>query len=142
MAYSTTTTQRVTVDHPFWGLGLLLVVGAVLLAAFDLGVLARCGGGEGLCFDMADHALSDAALVAFLVIFFLGLALLLYTGATSATMTTTSPPPARPPSGPAPPANVQVVATAGGPTGAPAGPVPPPASTTETTTTTRSARAP
>ena len=89
-----TTTQRLTVTHPYWVAGLLLVILSVILIGFDLGVLARCGAGEGVCFDVATHRTSDGALVAFFVLFVIGVVLLLYTGGESVTTQTS---PANPP---------------------------------------------
>jgi hypothetical protein len=95
----TTTTTHLKVEHPYRGLGLFLVIVSLILVAFDVGVLARCGGGEGVCFDDTTHATSDAALVAFFVLFVLGLMLVVYSaGEVVSTMRTNpTPPPATPP---------------------------------------------
>ena len=92
----TTTTQRVSAEHPYQSLGIVLVILALILVAFDLGVLARCGGGEGLCFDTSSHGTSDAALVAFFLVFVTGLILIMYTESTSS-VTRTNDPVQRPP---------------------------------------------
>ncbi|HEV2317464.1 MAG TPA: hypothetical protein VGV89_07820 [Thermoplasmata archaeon] len=84
------TTTRLSVTHPYWGAGLIIVILAIILIGFDLGVLARCGGGEGVCFDPATHRTSDGALVAFFVLFVIGVVLIVYTGGES--VTTQSPP--------------------------------------------------
>jgi hypothetical protein len=116
-----TSTQRTTVDHPYQGFGIVLMVLAVILVAFDLGVLARCGQGSGVCFDTSSHGTSDAALVGFFVLFFIGLMLLVYTEAGSSVTRTESPrasPPVmivNPASAPAP-TPVTVVAPASSPT--------------------------
>jgi hypothetical protein len=65
---------------------------ALVMVAFDLGVLARCGGGSGVCFDTATHATTDAALIGFFVLFIIGLMLILYTEAGSSTTRTESAP--------------------------------------------------
>ena len=112
----TTTSGRVSVEHPFTVPGVLLVLVALVLIAFDLGVLARCGQGEGLCFDVATHGTSDAALVGFFVLFIIGIVLVMYTEA-SASVTRSGPDPVA--------AQVTVVSPA---------PTPPPAQTVVTVT--------
>jgi hypothetical protein len=92
---STTTNTRVDLDHPYWGAGVVAVLLSFGILAFSIGVLARCGGGSGLCFDTASHASGDAGLVAFVVVFIIGIALMVTTGTASVmTRTRTAEPPA------------------------------------------------
>jgi hypothetical protein len=77
---STTTNTRVELDHPYWGAGLVAVLVSFGILAYSLGVLARCGHGTGLCFDTATHSAGDAGLVAFIVVFIIGVALMVTTG--------------------------------------------------------------
>jgi hypothetical protein len=86
--------QTISVSHPYRGLGLALIIVSLVLIAFDIGVLARCGAGEGICFDIASHGTSVGALVAFFVLFVVGVMLLTYAGTTTSTVV--SPPPASP----------------------------------------------
>jgi hypothetical protein len=89
----TTITQRVNAEHPYQAVGIVLLILALILVAFDLGVLARCGQGEGLCFDTSTHGTSDAALVGFFVLLVIGVALIMYTEASSSVSTTRDSPP-------------------------------------------------
>ena len=74
-------------------MGIILVILALILVAFDLGVLARCGGGTGVCFDTSSHGTSDAALVGFFLVFIIGLVMIMYTeSSSSVTQTRDSPP--------------------------------------------------
>lgn len=97
------------IDHPYRAAGAVLIVLGVILIAFDLGVLARCGNGEGLCFDVASHGTSDAGLVLFFVLFMVGVALLVYGRGTSSTYTRTDPPAAAPAVSPVTVVNTQPV---------------------------------
>jgi hypothetical protein len=96
---TTRTSSEMRLEHPYLGAGIVVIVLSLALVALDLGVLARCGGGGkvGVCFDPATHGLSDVALVAFFILFIIGLMMVMYTGA-SETVTSetqrTSPPPA------------------------------------------------
>jgi hypothetical protein len=80
---STITTTRVNLEHPYQVGGIIMIVLSFLILAFSLGVLARCGGGEGLCFDTSGHAAGDAGLVIFVITFIIGVALIAYTGDTA-----------------------------------------------------------
>lgn len=97
---STITRTQVDLEHPYRAAGVILLVLSFVVLAFSLGVLARCGGGEGLCFDTATHGAGDAGLVVFVITFILGVALLMYTGSTASmttrTRTPTPPAPAAP----------------------------------------------
>ena len=99
-----TTTQRVSAEHPYQTLGIILVILALILVAFDLGVLARCGGGSGVCFDTSSHGTSDAALVGFFLVFVIGLVMIMYTESSSSVTSTRDSP-----------SNVTVVAPAPSP---------------------------
>jgi hypothetical protein len=92
------TTTNVDLEHPYRGAGIVAVVLSIGVLAFSLGFLARCGGGKGLCFDFATHASGDLGLIAFLLLFIIGVALIVYTGSTAsfATRTKTPAPPAPP----------------------------------------------
>jgi hypothetical protein len=87
-----TTTQRTSVEHPYQIMGIIVMIAALVLVAFDLGVLAQCGAGHGVCFDTATHATSDAALVGFFVLFFVGLILVMYSESSSSVTRSESPP--------------------------------------------------
>jgi hypothetical protein len=121
-----TTTQRTTVEHPYLAAGILLMLVALVLMAFDLGVLARCGGGEGICFDVASHGTSDAALVAFIVLFFVGILLVMFTESGSTVTRTESAPRAPPqvtvvtPAAAPAPANITINTPAPAPVAPPA----------------------
>jgi hypothetical protein len=78
-----TTTQRISLEHPYTVPGILLMVGAVLLVAFDLGFFESCGKGSGICLDWGTHALGTAALVVFFILFLVGVLLVFYTGAST-----------------------------------------------------------
>ena len=129
----TTTTQRLTEEHPYWGAGVVLIVLSLGLVAFGLGVLARCGQGEGVCFDTATHGTSDAALVGFFLLFVIGIALVVFGEGTVTTTRSESPR--------APPAQVNVITPVPAPVApAPAtfvintaAPSPPPTTVTVTT---------
>jgi hypothetical protein len=109
-----TTTQRLSVTHPYQGIGIALIVVSLILIGIGIGVFARCGNEEGVCFDVATHGTSDGALVGFFVLFVIGVALAMYS-AGSVAVTRTESPPAAPPqvtvvSAPAsPPATVVTV---------------------------------
>src|SRR5580658_3422621 len=77
---STTTNTSVELDHPYWGAGLIAILASFGVLAFALGVLDRCGGGSGICFSPATHASGDAGLVAFVILFIVGVALIATTG--------------------------------------------------------------
>jgi hypothetical protein len=84
---TTITNTRVDLEHPYRVAGIILVVLSFVILAFSLGVLARCGGGEGLCFDTSGHAAGDAGLVLFVITFIIGVALMAYTGSTASFQT-------------------------------------------------------
>jgi hypothetical protein len=92
---TTTTNTSVDLEHPYWGVGLVLVLISAGILAFSLGVLARCGGGNGICLSPSTHASGDAGLVAFVVLFIIGIALIATTGLARpvTTQTTTRAPP-------------------------------------------------
>jgi hypothetical protein len=91
---STISTARVDLEHPYQAAGIVAILAAFVTLAFTLGVLARCGGGRGVCFDTATHAAGDAGLVAFVLLFVVGVALLAYTGSIASVRTRTREPPA------------------------------------------------
>jgi hypothetical protein len=100
---TSTTRQEVSLDHPYKVLGVVTVIASLILIAFDLGVLESCGAGHGICLDWGTHRVGDAALVAFFILFLVGVLLIVYTGAstTVSTHTTRVPPePERPASQP------------------------------------------
>jgi hypothetical protein len=90
---STTTSTRVDLDHPYQAAG----IGAILLSfvtlAFTLGVLARCGKGTGICLTGTSHVAGDLGLAIFVLLFVMGIALLVYTGAGTVMTRTRSPTP-------------------------------------------------
>ncbi|MCI4364992.1 MAG: hypothetical protein L3K10_02875 [Thermoplasmata archaeon] len=77
--------------------GVILVLLSFVVLAFSLGILARCGHGEGLCFDTPTHAAGDAGLVLFVLSFIIGVALIAATGSTASFQTRTKTPEAAPP---------------------------------------------
>jgi hypothetical protein len=91
---SMTTNTRVALEHPYRVAGILLILLSFVVLAFSLGVLARCGAGEGVCFDTSSHAAGDAGLAIFVIVFIIGIACLVYTGsvATFSTSTRVAPP--------------------------------------------------
>ena len=99
---TSSTTEQVQLDHPYKVPGALLVIASLILIAFDIGYLETCGNGHGVCVDFTTHRVGTEALVAFFVIFVLGVVMLLYTGASSTmtTQTTATPPAAPPPQSP------------------------------------------
>jgi len=97
-----TTTQRLSEEHPYWGVGVALIVISLAFIAFGLGVLARCGGGNGVCFDPSTHGTSDAALVGFFLMFVVGVGLTVYSEGTVTSTRTETPP--------APPTQINVTA--------------------------------
>jgi hypothetical protein len=80
---TTTTTTNVNLEHPYRTGGIIAVLLSFGILAYSLGVLARCGMGHGLCFDTTSHAAGDAGLVAFIVTFIIGVALIVSTGDTA-----------------------------------------------------------
>lgn len=93
MSSSTITRTRVDLEHPYRVVGIIVILLSLITLAFSLGVLARCGAGEGVCFDASTHGSADAGLVVFVIMFVIGIALIAYTGATaSMTARTVSPP--------------------------------------------------
>jgi hypothetical protein len=111
---STTTTTNVNLEHPYRAGGVVAVLLSFGILAYSLGVLARCGMGRGLCFDPASHAAGDAGLVAFVVTFIIGVALIVYTGST-ASFQTRARPPATPTAAPSTTTNVFPQAAAASP---------------------------
>jgi hypothetical protein len=93
----TITRTNVNLEHPYRTIGIIVVLLSFGVLAFSLGVLARCGGGEGLCLDAPTHGAADAGLVTFVVTFVIGIALIAYTGATASFQTTTPTPKAATP---------------------------------------------
>ncbi len=87
--------SRVDMGHPYQAIGVLLIVVAFGILAFSLGVLARCGGGTGVCFDIKSHASGDAGLILFVIALIAGVACLAATGSeaivTTRTRTTEAP---------------------------------------------------
>jgi hypothetical protein len=88
---SMTTNTRVNLEHPYRTAGIILVLLSFVMLAFSLGVLARCGHGEGLCFDTASHAAGDAGLAVFVIVFIIGIACMTYTGSIASFTTRTQP---------------------------------------------------
>jgi hypothetical protein len=104
-----TTTQAVSLEHPYKIPGAIVVVLSLVLIAFDLGVLESCGRGTGICVDWGTHRVGTAALIVFFVLFVVGVVMILYTGAsTTLSSVTTRVAPATPPT--PPPTAVTVVA--------------------------------
>lgn len=97
---TTTSTRQVALDHPYWGVGVALIIIAFVVLAFSLGVLSRCpGSGHGVCLDLktTNHVLGAAGLILFVILLIVGIVLLVYTGArtfTAQTTTATAPAPA------------------------------------------------
>jgi hypothetical protein len=98
---STITKTQVDLEHPYRAAGVIMVLLSLVVLAFSLGVLARCGGGEGVCFDTATHASGDAGLVIFVLTFIIGVALIAYTGSTASFQTRSRTPTAPAPAAPA-----------------------------------------
>jgi hypothetical protein len=90
------TTQEVQLEHPYWGAGVALVVISIILLAFDFGYLISCGNAHGICVDWGRHRVGTAALIAFFLVFIIGVVLIIYTGASSTVTTQTTPVPAAP----------------------------------------------
>jgi hypothetical protein len=106
-----TATQEVNLEHPYKGAGIVVMIASLILIAFDLGALETCGNGRGICVNWATHRAGTAALIAFFILFIIGVVMIIYTGAsTTVTSVTTKVPPAHPPS--PPPAPVTVVTPA------------------------------
>jgi hypothetical protein len=92
---TTTTNTSVELEHPYWGAGLVAVILSFGVLAFALGVLDRCGGGTGICISPSTHASGDAGLIAFVILFIVGVALIATTGSGQVrTQTTRRDPPA------------------------------------------------
>lgn len=91
---SMTTTTRVDLEHPYRIAGIILILLSFVILAFSLGVLARCGAGEGVCFDTATHGAGDAGLVLFVIVFIIGVACVMYTGSTASITSRVRPAPA------------------------------------------------
>jgi hypothetical protein len=123
---STVTTTQVDLEHPYRAAGIVAVLASFVVLAFSLGVLNRCGGGKGVCFDVATHASGDAGLIIFVLLLIVGVGLIAYTGSVATFETRVRAPPA-----PVAPSVTNVVV----PAAAPASPVtnvypsPPPATT-------------
>jgi hypothetical protein len=84
---STISTTRVDLEHPYQAAGIVVILLSFVTLAFTLGVLARCGGGSGVCFDASAHAAGSVGLVIFALVFILGVALLAYTGSSASFQT-------------------------------------------------------
>jgi hypothetical protein len=84
---TTVTTTNVNLEHPYRTGGILAVLLSFGVLAFSLGVLNRCGGGHGVCFDTATHASGDAGLVVFILVLIIGVAMIVYTGDTASFQT-------------------------------------------------------
>jgi hypothetical protein len=98
----TVTRTRVELEHPYQTAGIIVVILSLVVFAFSLGVLNRCGNGTGVCFDVSGHAAGDAGLVLFIVLLIIGVALIAYTGSAQAfTTRTQSRPPTPAPAAPA-----------------------------------------
>jgi hypothetical protein len=69
--------------------GILTVLASFVVLGFTLGVLSRCGGGRGVCFDYGSHAAGDAGLILFVILLIVGVALIAYTGSATAISTRT-----------------------------------------------------
>jgi hypothetical protein len=91
------TNTRVELEHPYRIAGIISVLVSFVILGFTLGVLARCGGGRGICLDPTSHAAGDAGLLLFIVFFIVGIAMIVYSGSTGwMTTRTESPKPAAP----------------------------------------------
>jgi hypothetical protein len=86
---SETTSTRVELEQPYRVVGIIMVLASFVILAFTLGVLARCGGGEGVCFDFATHSGGDAGLILFVITLIVGVALIAYTGSATSVVTRT-----------------------------------------------------
>jgi len=111
-----TTTQQVSLEHPYKVPGILLMVVSVIVIAFDLGALETCGHGTGICVDWATHRAATAALIVFFILFMVGIVLIVYTGASTTIRSVTTRVPSESP--PAPPP-VTVVAPSSAPPSSP-----------------------
>ncbi|MFZ0891874.1 MAG: hypothetical protein WB778_10205 [Thermoplasmata archaeon] len=99
-----TTENRVELEQPYRAVGIFMAVVSFIILGFTLGVLARCGGGSGVCFDPSTHAAGAAGLVLFVIFLIIGVALIAYTGSATTFSTRTSIPEV-----PTPPASTTVV---------------------------------
>jgi hypothetical protein len=88
----TITSTTVELEHPYRVGGAILALVSFAILAFSLGFLSRCAEGRGLCFDTQGHAAGDAGLVAFILVFIIGVALMAYTGSTASFTTRTKTP--------------------------------------------------
>jgi hypothetical protein len=89
---TTVTSTRVGMIHPYRVAGIIMVVLSFGVLAFSLGVLNRCGGGSGVCFDLSSHASGDAGLILFVLLLIIGVALIAYTGSADVVTTRTATP--------------------------------------------------
>jgi hypothetical protein len=87
---ASTTTQQVSLEHPYKVVGVVTVVASLILIAFDFGFLESCGAGHGICVDWGTHRVGTAALIAFFILFLIGVVLIIYTGASSTVSTQTT----------------------------------------------------
>jgi hypothetical protein len=121
---SSTSTQSVSLEHPYKVPGIIAIIASLILIAFDLGFLVTCGSSHGICLDWGTNRVGTGALIAFFILFLFGIILIVYTGAsTTLTSQTTRVAPPTPPPTPPPAPAVTVVAPAAAP----------PASTTSVT---------
>ncbi len=65
-------------DRPFRGLGLGVVVAALVGLAFVLAFFVLCDSGRTVCFDTATHLSSDYAVLGFLLLFLVGIGLMTF----------------------------------------------------------------
>lgn len=121
MAVSTST-QRVSLEHPYKDAGIVVMVLSLILIAFDIGFFELCGGGTGVCVDFGTHRAGTTALLVFFITFVLGIVMIVYTGASTSVTSATTRVAAPPTVVAAAPPQVTVVA--------PAAPSPPPPATT------------
>jgi hypothetical protein len=124
---STTTSTHVELEHPYQVAGIIAILLSFVTLAFTLGVLARCGGGTGICLSPTSHAAGDVGLAIFVLVFVVGIALLAYTGSGTVMTRTRTPTPPAPvvtnvvvpaaaPAAPAPVTNVYPMAPSAPPT--------------------------
>jgi hypothetical protein len=86
---TTVTSSRVDLEHPYRVGGIIMVLLSFGVLAFSLGVLARCGGGSGICLDYASHSAGDFGLIAFIGLLIIGVALIAYSGTANIVTTQT-----------------------------------------------------